>query len=56
MRSVSDKKRDTECQNTHFYNTFFSPTDAQLNTLKNNFKFTLKFTLKGLSLSILMQI
>jgi hypothetical protein len=27
---------------------FYSPTDAQVNCLKNNFKFTLKFTLKQL--------
>jgi cobalamin biosynthesis protein CobD/CbiB len=26
---------------------FFSPTDAQLDSLKNNFKFALKLTLKG---------
>jgi hypothetical protein len=26
---------------------FFSPTDAQLDSLKNKFKFALKFTLKG---------
>jgi len=25
----------------------FSPTDAQLDIIKNNFKFALKFTLKG---------
>jgi hypothetical protein len=25
----------------------FSPTDAQLDSLKNNFKFALKLTLKG---------
>jgi hypothetical protein len=25
----------------------FSPTDVQLESLKNNFKFALKFTLKG---------
>jgi len=25
----------------------FSPTDAQLDSLKNNFKFALKFTLKS---------
>jgi hypothetical protein len=26
---------------------FFSPTDAQLDSLKNNFKFALKLTLKS---------
>jgi hypothetical protein len=29
------------------YNHVFSPTDAQLNRLKNNFKFVLKLTLKS---------
>jgi hypothetical protein len=29
------------------YQGFFSPTDAQLDNLKNNFKFALKFTLKS---------
>jgi hypothetical protein len=29
------------------YQSFFSPTDAQLDILKNNFKFALKLTLKG---------
>jgi len=29
------------------YQSFFSPTDAQLYSLKNNFKFALKLTLKG---------
>jgi hypothetical protein len=32
---------------------FFSPTDAQLDSLKNNFKFALKLTLKSFSMSVL---
>jgi len=29
------------------YQSFFPPTDAQLDSLKNNFKFALKLTLKS---------
>jgi hypothetical protein len=34
---------------------FFSPTDAQLDSLKNKFKFALKFTLKGFKFKIVFK-
>ena len=38
---------DRSLERMHNLSKFFPPTDAQLDSLKNNFKFALKFTLKS---------
>jgi hypothetical protein len=42
-----DIKHKENIHKHNLYINFFSPTDAQLDILKNNFKFALKLTLKS---------